>query len=71
MDTSVAKRSLAEKIGVPVAELENKPLEEVRSLIAGGEETPPAPESAPEGEQRSESVPPSVLRLIAEHNEIK
>jgi hypothetical protein len=71
MDTSVAKRSLAEKIGVPVAELESKPLEEVRSLIAG-EETPPAPESAPEGEQRDTHSPEVALaRLRLELNELK
>jgi hypothetical protein len=71
MDTSVAKRSLAEKIGVPVAELESKPLEEVRSLIAG-EETPPAPESAPEGEQRDTHSPEVVLaRLRLELNELR
>lgn len=56
LDTTTAKRSLADRINVPAAELDTKPLEEVRSLIEGRTQEP---EDEPE-QRETHSAPPSV-----------
>lgn len=76
MDTTTAKRSLAQHLDLAVEVLETKPLEEIRGLILG--ETPeeePAPETREddEDEQREthSSVPPSVLAAQLALDELK
>ena len=70
LDTSVAKRSLSERINVPVDDLAGKPVEEIRSLILN--EKTSAGESAGDGEteqRETHSTPPTVELLRLELNE--
>ena len=72
LDTSVAKRSLAEHIQVPIEELGEKPTEDIRGLILGD-----MPQEAPAGdaegtEQReTHSIPTSTQSLLMELDELK
>lgn len=65
MDTSVAKRSLAERIAVPIDELAGKPTDEVRGLILGDipEETPTVPVEDEQRETHSSAASLALLRM--------
>lgn len=72
LDTSVAKRSLSERVNVPVEDLAGTPVEELRGLLLEADASTGKPAGGGETEQReTHSVSPSVQLLQLELNERK